>query len=206
MSFKEMSYREFRAQVEAFKTLLNSSRKCHIGLFILDIINEYPPNFVHYKALEMIEEGDFDDDMSERGHFKRTLWEEMMTKGEAEDEKKQLQQSNMHTVFQTNEEIIEELNKSIFLEKYPDCVPLKMGAAQRYFDEQTSPMRAHYNTNTYILILIDSMYIFKLHVAGAATGRRRRCWTLKTINQTFSIFFVQVYAGFVKPKNRLHRH
>jgi hypothetical protein len=48
---------------------------------------------------EMIEEGDFDDDMSVRGHFKRILWEDMMTKGEAEDERKQLQQSYMHTVF-----------------------------------------------------------------------------------------------------------
>lgn len=48
MAFKEMSYREFRAQVEAFKTLLNSSRKGHIELFILDIINEYAPKFMHY--------------------------------------------------------------------------------------------------------------------------------------------------------------
>ena len=49
------------------------------------------PNFMHYKALEMIEEGDFDDDMAVRGHFKRILWKEMMTEGEAEDERKQLQ-------------------------------------------------------------------------------------------------------------------
>ena len=84
MSFKEMSYREFIAQVEAFKTLVNSSRKGHIELFILDIIHEYAPNFVQYKALEMIEEGDFDDDMAVRGHFNRIIWKEMMTEGEAE--------------------------------------------------------------------------------------------------------------------------
>jgi hypothetical protein len=89
MSFTEISYREFRARVEALKTLLNSSRKGHIELFILDIINEYAPNFMHYKALEMIEEGDFDDDMAVRGHFKRILCQEMMMEGEAEDERKQ---------------------------------------------------------------------------------------------------------------------
>ena len=121
MSFKEMSYREFRAQVEAFKTLVNSSRKGHIELFILDIIHEYAPNFVQYKALEMIEEGDFDDDMAVRGQFKRILWKEMMTKGEAEDERKHLQLTpsfNTPSMFQTDEEIIEALNKSTFLDKH----------------------------------------------------------------------------------------
>ena len=111
MSFKEMSYREFRAQVEAFKTLVNSSRKGHIELFILDIIHEYAPNFVQYKALEMIEEGDFDDDMAVRGHFNRIIWKEMMTEGEAEEERKQFQSFHNPTVFQTDEEVIQELNK-----------------------------------------------------------------------------------------------
>ena len=32
-------------------------------------------------------------------------------------------------------------------------------------------MRADYNTNTYILILIDSIYIFKLHVAITDTAQ-----------------------------------
>lgn len=86
----------------------------------------------------MIEEGDFDDDMAVRGHFKRILWKEMMTEGEAEDERKQLQltQINTPSMFQTDEEIIEELNKSTFSQKHPNCVPLQMGAAQRHFDEQ----------------------------------------------------------------------
>jgi hypothetical protein len=40
-------------------------------------------------------------------------------------------------MFQTDEEVIEELNKTPFSQKHPNCVPLKMGAAaQRYFDEQ----------------------------------------------------------------------
>ncbi len=131
-----MSYREFRAQVEAFKMVLSNSRKGHIELFILDIINGYVPNCVHYKALEMIEEGDFDDDMTSRGHFKRILWKEMMTEGEVEDERKQFQSFHKPNVFQTDEEVIQELNKKTFLDKHQNCVPLQMGAAQRYFDEQ----------------------------------------------------------------------
>ncbi len=35
-------------------------------MLIFELINEYSPNFMHYKAQEMIEEGDFDDDMAVR--------------------------------------------------------------------------------------------------------------------------------------------
>ena len=90
----------------------------------------------------MIEEGDFDDDMAVRGHFKRILWKEMMTEGEAEEKRKQIQSFHKPTMFQTDEEVIQELNKSTFLDKHQNCVPLQMGAAQRYFDEQMASKQA----------------------------------------------------------------
>jgi hypothetical protein len=90
----------------------------------------------------MIEDGDFDDDMAVRGHFKRILWHEVATRAEDEDKRIQLQQSSIHTVFQTDEEIIEELNKSTFSQKHPNCVSLKMSAAQRYFNEQMASKQA----------------------------------------------------------------
>ncbi len=62
-----------------FKEFLNNSREIYIELFILDFINECAPNFVHYRVLEMIDEGGFDDDMAVTGHFKRILWPEVMT-------------------------------------------------------------------------------------------------------------------------------
>ena len=138
---KELSYHEFRTQVEAFKTLMSNSRKGHIEMLILELINEYSPNFMHYKALEMIEEGDFDDDMAVRGHFKRILWHEVAM--EAEAERIQLQPYHKESikitsdhVFQLDEENIENLNQSTFLDKHPNWAPLQLGAAQRYFDEQ----------------------------------------------------------------------
>jgi hypothetical protein len=42
----------------------------------------------------------------------------------------------MMMLFQTDKEIFEELNK------YPGCVPLKMVAAQRHFDEQMASKQA----------------------------------------------------------------
>ncbi len=62
----------------------------------------------------------------------------MMTEGEVEDKRKKLQLTQSFdtpSMFQTDEEIIQELNKSTFLDKHQNCVP-QMGAAQRYFDEQ----------------------------------------------------------------------
>jgi hypothetical protein len=103
---KPMNYADFKKKVDAFKTLLMDAQKGHVELLILDLINEYSPNFMHYKALEMIEEGDFDDDLSKR------------------------------VVFKTDEEIIEELNKSSFLDKHPNFVPLQPGATQALFDAQ----------------------------------------------------------------------
>jgi len=124
---KAMNYADFKKKVDAFKTLLMDAQKGHVELLILDLINEYSPNFMHYKALEMIEEGDFDDDVNVRGHYKRLLWDEVL------EENYQLSKK---VVFKTDEELIEELNKSNFLEKHPNFVPFKPGAAQALFDEQ----------------------------------------------------------------------
>jgi hypothetical protein len=122
-----MNYADFKKKVDAFKALLMDAQKGHVELLILDLINEYSPNFMRYKALEMIEEGDFDDDVAVRGHFKRLLWDEVIR----EDH----ELSNV-VIFKTDEEIIEELNKSSFLDKHPNFVPLKPGATQAHFDAQ----------------------------------------------------------------------
>jgi hypothetical protein len=77
---------------------MHFERSSTMGVHSLDIINEYAPKFMHYKALEMIQEGDFDDDKAVRGHFKRITWKEMMTEGEAEEERKQFQSFHNPTV------------------------------------------------------------------------------------------------------------
>jgi len=122
-----MDYAEFKRQVDAFKELLCNAQKGHMELLILDLINEHSPNFMHYKALEMIEEGDFDADLNVRGHYKRLLWDEVI------QEKHEL--SKM-AVFKTDEEIVEEMNKYTFLEAHPHFVPMNPGATQELFDKQ----------------------------------------------------------------------
>lgn len=122
-----IDYAEFKRKVDAFKALLLDTKKGHIELLILDLINEHSPNFMHYKALEMIEEGDFDEDVNVRGYFKRLLWDEVI------EEQRDL---NRKAVFKTDEEIIEELNKSDFLADHPGWVPMKPGAAQAFLDAQ----------------------------------------------------------------------
>lgn len=122
-----IDYAEFKRKVDAFKALLLDTKKGHIELLILDLINEHSPNFMRYKALEMIEEGDFDDDVNVRGYFKRLLWDEVI------EEQRDL---NRKAVFKTDEEIIEELNKSDFLADHPGWVPMKPGAAQAFLDAQ----------------------------------------------------------------------
>lgn len=124
---KAMDYADFKKQVDAFKELFSNASKGHVELVILDLINEFSPNFMHYKALEMIEEGDFDDDVNVRGHYKRLLWDEVIEENE---------ELSKRVVFKTDEEIIEELNKSSFLDKHPNYVPLKPGATQELFDKQ----------------------------------------------------------------------
>lgn len=124
---KPMDYAEFRRQVEAFKELLGFAQKGHVELLILDLINEHSPNFMHYKALEMIEEGDFDEELNVRGHYKRLLWDEVIEENHA---------LSKRVVFKTDEEIIAELNQSSFIEAHPNFVPLKPGATQEFFDQQ----------------------------------------------------------------------
>jgi hypothetical protein len=131
---KEMSYTEFRAQVDSFKTLLTNAQKGQIEILILDLISEHSPKFMHYKALEMIEEGDFDDDLSVRGYFKRLLYSEVLKDEEA---------ARNVVVFKTDEELIAELNQSTFLDKHPNYVPIKPGATQAFFDAQMSAIVEH---------------------------------------------------------------
>ena len=134
-----MDYAEFKRKVDAFKNLLLDTKKGHIELLILDLINEHSPNFMHYKALEMIEEGDFDDDVNVRGYFKRLLWDEVI-----EEQKLKVHPNYSHMkigpnkelIFKTDEEIIEELNKSDFLADHPGWIPMKPGATQEFFDKQ----------------------------------------------------------------------
>lgn len=131
---KAMDYAEFKQQVDAFKELFSNASKGHVELVILDLINEYSPNFMHYKALEMIEEGDFDDDSNVRGHYKRLLWDEVIEENH---------KINTQEIFKTDEEILEELNKSTFLDKHPNYIPIKPGATQAHFDEQMSAIVEH---------------------------------------------------------------
>ena len=69
-------------------------------------------------------------------------------------------------------------------------------------------------TQTHICTDSNRQYIY-LQIAcrhywyRGAAGRRRRCWSLKTIfslTKHFLSLFLQTYASFVKSKNRLRRH
>lgn len=117
-----MDYKEFKRKVEEFKTLFGEAKSGHIEMVILDLINEFSPNFMNYKAKEMIEECDFDHDTVVRSHFKRLLWKEIEEEILREKE----------DVFKTDEEIIEELNKSVFVEKHPEFVPMPRNTEAEY--------------------------------------------------------------------------
>ena len=117
-----MDYKEFKRKVEEFKTLFGEAKSGHIEMVILDLINEFSPNFMNYKAKEMIEECDFDHDTIVRSHFKRLLWKEIEEEILREKEE----------VFKTDEEIIEELNKSVFVEKHPEFVPMPRNTEAEY--------------------------------------------------------------------------
>ena len=70
---------------------------------------------MNYQALEMIEEGYFDDNIAVAAHLKLILWKEIMTEGEVKNKRKQFQSFHKPKVFQTDEEVVQELNKSTFL-------------------------------------------------------------------------------------------
>ena len=116
-----MDYKEFKRKVEEFKSLFADAKSGHIEMVILDLINEFSPNFMEYKAKEMIEECDFDHDTVVRSHFKRLLWNEIVDESRRET-----------TVFKTDEEIIEELNSSVFVEKHPEFVPMPRNTEAEY--------------------------------------------------------------------------
>jgi hypothetical protein len=116
-----MDYKEFKRKVEEFKTLFAEAKSGHIEMVILDLINEFSPNFMEYKAKEMIEECDFDHDTVVRSHFKRLLWNEIVDESRREV-----------TVFKTDEEIIAELNSSVFVEKHPEFVPMPRNTEAEY--------------------------------------------------------------------------
>jgi hypothetical protein len=125
-----MDYKEFKRKVEDFKSLFADAKSGHIEMVILDLINEFSPNFMEYKAKEMIEECDFDHDTVVRSHFKRLLWNEIVEESRRET-----------TVFKTDEEIIAELNSSVFTEKYPQFVPMPKNTEALY-EEQLKKMMA----------------------------------------------------------------
>jgi len=126
-----MDYREFKRKVEEFKTLFGEAKSGHIEMVILDLINEFSPNFMEYKAKEMIEECDFDHDTVVRSHFKRLLWTEIV-----EESRREV------AVFKTDEEIIAELNSSVFLEKHPNFVPMPKNTEAEYEEQQRRSMEA----------------------------------------------------------------
>ena len=123
-----MDYKEFKRKVEEFKSLFAEAKSGHIEMVILDLINEFSPNFMEYKAKEMIEECDFDHDTVVRSHFKRLLWNEIVDESRRET-----------TVFKTDEEIIAELNSSVFTEKHPEFVPMPKNTEALY-EEQLKKM------------------------------------------------------------------
>ena len=125
-----MDYKEFKRKVEDFKTLFGEAKSGHIEMVILDLINEFSPNFMEYKAKEMIEECDFDHDTVVRSHFKRLLWNEIVDESRREV-----------PVFKTDEEIIEELNSSVFTDKHPEFVPMPKNTEALY-EEQLKKMMA----------------------------------------------------------------
>jgi hypothetical protein len=72
----------------------------------------------------------FDHDTVVRSHFKRLLWNEIVEESRKET-----------TVFKTDEEIIAELNSSVFTEKYPQFVPMPKNTEALY-EEQLKKMMA----------------------------------------------------------------
>jgi hypothetical protein len=116
-----MDYRAFKAEVEKFKKLFGEAKSGYVEMVILDLIHEFSPNFMEYKAKEMIEEGDFDHDTAVRSHFKRLLWNEIV-----EESRREV------AVFKTDEELIEELSSSSFIEKHPQFVPMPKNTEQEY--------------------------------------------------------------------------
>jgi len=125
-----MDYKEFKRKVEDFKSLFADAKSGHIEMVILDLINEFSPNFMEYKAKEMIEECDFDHDTVVRSHFKRLLWNEIVEESRRET-----------TVFKTDEEIIAELNSSVFTDKHPEFVPMPKNT-EAVYEEQMKKMMA----------------------------------------------------------------
>ena len=122
--------RGYKRKVEDFKSLFADAKSGHIEMVILDLINEFSPNFMEYKAKEMIEECDFDHDTVVRSHFKRLLWNEIVEESRRET-----------TVFKTDEEIIAELNSSVFTDKHPEFVPMPKNTEALY-EEQLKKMMA----------------------------------------------------------------
>ena len=116
-----MDYRDFKKKVEDFKEIFAHAKSGHIEMVILDLINEFSPNFMEYKAKEMIEECDFDHDTVVRSHFKRLLWNEIV-----DESRKEV------PIFKTDEEILEELNSSVFIEKYPQFAPMPKSTEEEY--------------------------------------------------------------------------
>jgi hypothetical protein len=126
-----MDYRAFKAEVEKFKSLFGAAKSGYVEMVILDLIHEYSPNFMEYKAKEMIEEGDFDHDTAVRAHFRRLLWDEIVAESRREI-----------TVFKTDEELIEELSSSSFMEKHPEFVPMPKSTEQEYDEHQRQIMES----------------------------------------------------------------
>lgn len=126
-----MDYRAFKAEVEKFKSLFAGAKSGHVEMVILDLINEFSPNFMEYKAKEMIEEGDFDHDTVVRSHFRRLLWKEIVDESRREV-----------AVFKTDEEVIDELNSSVFTEAHPEFVPMPKSTEQEYEEQQRRLMES----------------------------------------------------------------
>jgi len=126
-----MDYRTFKAEVEKFKTVFAGAKSGYVEMVILDLIHEFSPNFMEYKAKEMIEECDFDHDTVVRAHFRRLLWNEIVDESRREV-----------TVFKTDEELIEELNSSSFVEKHPEFVPMPKSTQEEYEEQQKRIMES----------------------------------------------------------------
>lgn len=126
-----MDYRDFQKKMDEYRATFADAKPAFVEMFILDLIHTHSPNFMIYKAKEMIEECDFDHDTVVRSHFKRLLWKEMEEEILREKEE----------VFKTDEEIIAELNKSVFTEKHPEFVPMPKNTEALY-EEQLKKMMA----------------------------------------------------------------
>ena len=116
-----MDYRDFQKKMDEYRATFADAKPAFVEMFILDLIHTHSPNFMIYKAKEMIEECDFDHDTVVRSHFKRLLWNEIVDESRRET-----------TVFKTDEEIIEELNSSVFVEKHPEFVPMPRNTEAEY--------------------------------------------------------------------------